>query len=137
MHAAGTFTVAAFDPTDLTPTPAIETGLAVGVSTMTKQFTGEVDGRSATLFTAAFDQASGVGTYLAMESFEGRLGDRAGTVNFAHSATTLGDGGRAGDYFVIVPGSGTGDLAGITGSGGLTVDPDGTHRVWFDYDLPA
>jgi hypothetical protein len=137
MHAAGTFTVAAFDPTDLSPTPAIETGLAVGVSTMTKQFTGEVDGRSATLFTAAFDQASGVGTYLAMESFEGRLGDRAGTVNFAHSATTLGDGGRAGDYFVIVPGSGTGDLAGITGSGGLTVDPDGTHRVWFDYDLPA
>lgn len=137
MHAAGTFTVAAFDPTDLSPTPAIETGLAVGVSTMTKQFTGEVDGRSATLFTAAFDQVSGVGTYLAMESFEGRLGDRAGTVNFAHSATTLGDGGRAGDYFVIVPGSGTGDLAGITGSGGLTVDPDGTHRVWFDYDLPA
>lgn len=137
MHAAGTFTVAAFDPTDLTPTPAIETAVAVGVSTMTKQFTGEVDGRSATLFTAAFDQASGVGTYLAMESFEGRLGDRAGTVNFAHSATTLGDGGRAGDYFVIVPGSGTGDLAGITGSGGLTVDPDGTHRVWFDYDLPA
>jgi hypothetical protein len=137
MHAAGTFTVAAFDPTELSPTPAIETGLAVGVSTMTKQFTGEVDGRSATLFTAAFDQASGVGTYLAMESFEGRLGDRAGTVNFAHSATTLGDGGRAGDYFVIVPGSGTGDLAGITGSGGLTVDPDGTHRVWFDYDLPA
>lgn len=137
MHAAGTFTVAAFDPTDLSPTPAIETGLAVGVSTMTKQFTGEVDGRSATLFTAAFDQASGVGTYLAMESFEGRLGDRAGTVNFAHSATTLGDGGRAGDYFVIVPGSGTGDLAGITGSGGLTVDPDGAHRVWFDYDLPA
>ncbi|GIL27015.1 DUF3224 domain-containing protein [Actinocatenispora comari] len=137
MHAAGTFTVAAFDPTELSPTPAIETGLAVGVSTMTKQFTGEVDGRSATLFTAAFDQASGVGTYLAMESFEGRLGDRAGTVNFAHSATTLGDGGRAGDYFVIVPGSGTGDLAGITGSGGLTVDPDGTHRVWFDYELPA
>jgi hypothetical protein len=137
MHAAGTFTVAAFDPTELSPTPAIETGLAVGVSTMTKQFTGEVDGRSATLFTAAFDQASGVGTYLAMESFEGRLGDRAGTVNFAHSATTLGDGGRAGDYFVIVPGSGTGDLAGITGSGGLAVDPDGTHRVWFDYELPA
>ncbi|BCJ33666.1 hypothetical protein Athai_11690 [Actinocatenispora thailandica] len=137
MHAAGTFTVAAFDPTDLTPTPAIGTGLAVGVSTMTKQFTGEVSGRSATLFTAAFDQARGVGTYLAMESFEGTLGDRAGTVNFAHSATTLGDGGRAGDYFVIVPGSGTGDLAGITGSGGIAIDADGTHRIWFDYELPG
>lgn len=137
MHAAGTFTVAAFDPTDLTPAPAIETGLAVGVSTMTKEYSGEVAGRSATLFTAAFDQASGVGTYLAMESFEGTLGGRTGTFNFAHSATTAGDGGRQGDYFVVVPESGTGELTGITGAGGMAVDPDGTHRIWFDYDLPA
>lgn len=137
MKADGTFEVAEFTPATGIGESPVATALPVGVATMLKRYEGDVTGRSATLFTAAFDQASGVGTYLAMESFEGRLGDRAGTVNFAHSATTLGDGGRAGDYFVIVPGSGTGDLAGITGSGGLTVDPDGTHRVWFDYELPA
>ena len=28
-----------------------------------------------------------------------------------------------------------GELAGITGGGGMTVDADGTHRIWFDYEL--
>lgn len=35
------------------PSPAIETGLPVGVATMEKQYEGEVVGRSVTLFTAA------------------------------------------------------------------------------------
>ncbi len=35
----------------------------------------------------------------------------------------------------MVPASGTGALAGITGTGGLRIDDDGTHRVWLDYDL--
>ncbi|WP_443065640.1 DUF3224 domain-containing protein [Streptomyces sp. NBC_00557] len=55
--------------------------------------------------------------------------------NFAHSATTLGED-RQSEFFVIVPGSGTGELAGIIGAGGIAVDQDGTHhRIWFDYDL--
>ncbi|MEU7727363.1 DUF3224 domain-containing protein [Streptomyces sp. NPDC040724] len=31
--------------------------------------------------------------------------------------------------------SGTGELAGIAGAGGMAVDADGTHRIWFDYQL--
>lgn len=69
-----------------------------------------------------------------MESFEGPLADRSGTFDFAHSATTTGTD-RSKTFFVIVSGSGTGDLAGITGGGGLDVDVDGTHRVWFEDDL--
>lgn len=60
------------------------------------------------------------------------LDGRAGSFNFAHSATTSGSD-RAAEFFVIVPTSGTGDLGGITGGGGLQIDADGTHRVWFDY----
>lgn len=36
---------------------------------------------------------------------------------------------------VIVPGTGVGDLTGIVGNGGLVMDADGTHRIWFDYRL--
>jgi Protein of unknown function (DUF3224) len=36
-----------------------------------------------------------------------------------------------------VPSSGTAELSGITGHGGLAIDADGTHRIWFDYDLPS
>lgn len=134
MRASGTFTVKDFTPTGTVPTPSVATGTPVGVATMEKHFSGEVEGRAATLFTAAFDQAAGVGTYVAMESFEGTLNGRSGTFNFAHSATTSG-ADRTGEYFVLVPSSGTGELAGITGTGGLTVDADGTHRIWFDYEV--
>lgn len=111
----------------------VKTGVDVGVTTMVKQFEGEVLGRSATLFTSAYSPELG-GTYVAMESFEGSLNGADGTFNFAHAASTRGTD-RADESFVIVPASGTGELAGITGSGGIRVDDDGTHRVWFDYEL--
>ncbi|MEU5535686.1 DUF3224 domain-containing protein [Streptomyces sp. NPDC020362] len=135
MRASGTFTVEEFTPTPVqVPGPVVETAVPVGVATMRKRYEGEVGGVSATLFTAAYDQSTATGTYVAMESFEGTLHDLSGTFNFAHSATTLGEG-REAEFFVIVPGSGTGALAGIRGTGGLVVDTDGTHRIWFDYEV--
>ncbi|WP_460067741.1 DUF3224 domain-containing protein [Streptomyces sp. YKOK-I1] len=134
MRASGTFSVHAFVPAGLKPEPAVETALPVGVATMEKRYEGEVTGRSATLFTAAYDQATGVGTYVAMESFEGALHGREGAFNFVHSATTTGSD-RSAEFFTVVPSSGTGALTGITGTGGLTVEADGTHRVWFEYEL--
>lgn len=121
-------------PTEVVPEPAIATAFPVGLSLMEKLFEGEIAGRAATLFTAAFDQSAGAGTYFAMESFEGMVNGRAGALNFVHSASTSG-ADRADEYFLIVPGSGTGDLAGITGTGGISVDGDGTHHIWFEYEL--
>ncbi|MEV8018887.1 DUF3224 domain-containing protein [Streptomyces sp. NPDC086554] len=69
MRASGTFKVVDFTPAPV-PSPAIETAVPVGVATMDKQFEGEIAGRSATLFTSAFDQSTNTGTYVAMESFE-------------------------------------------------------------------
>ena len=134
MRASGTFKVVAFTPTAIAPDPAVTTVLPVGVATMEKHYQGDVDGRSATLFTAAFDESSGIGTYVAMESFEGVVGGRSGAFNFAHSASTGGTD-RKDEFFTIVPGSGTGRLAGIHGTGGMAIDADGTHRIWFDYEL--
>ncbi|MER6731565.1 DUF3224 domain-containing protein [Streptomyces puniciscabiei] len=134
MRASGTFKVEEFTPAEVRlPEPVVETAVPVGVATMRKRYEGEVAGVSQTLFTAAYDQSSGTGTYVAMESFEGTLGELSGAFNFAHSATTLGEG-REAEFFVIVPGSGTGALAGIRGSGGLRIDADGTHRIWFEYE---
>ncbi|MFI7578735.1 DUF3224 domain-containing protein [Micromonospora sp. NPDC049497] len=134
MRAAGTFTVKAFVPTELVPEPAVATGLPVGVSTMEKRFEGEVVGRSATVFTSAYDQTAGVGTYVAMESFEGSLHGKSGAFNFVHSAATSGSD-RTAEFFAIVPSSGTGELARISGTGGVAVDADGNHRIWFDYEI--
>lgn len=134
MRAEGTFSVVASTPTDVVPAPAVTTAMQVGVMTMEKRYEGDVSGRSATLFTSAYDPAAGVGTYVALESFEGSVAGRQGTFNFVHSATTTGSD-RGHEFFLVVPASGTGALAGITGTGGLRIDDDGTHRVWLDYDL--
>jgi hypothetical protein len=135
MRATGEFRVASFVPGAVDPpAAAIATGLPVGVATMEKGYDGEVSGRSATIFVAAFDQDRGVGTYVAMESFDGSLNGLAGTFNFVHGATTSGSD-RTQEHFLIVPLSGTGDLAAISGSGGLAVEDGGRHVIWFDYEL--
>jgi hypothetical protein len=126
--------VVAFEPTSVRPVPAVETAFPVAVATMEKRFDGSIQGRSATLFTAAYSESTGTGTYVAMESFEGSIAGRTGTLNFAHSATTS-KAGRTAEFFTIVLGSGTGALTAIVGTGGLAIDADGTHRVWLDYEF--
>ena len=133
MRASGTFSVKDFKPSDLDLSGGIETALPVGLSTMEKLYSGEISGRSATIFTAAFDPARGIGSYVAMESFEGAIGDRSGSFNFLHSAATRGSD-RTDEFFAIVAGSGTGDFHGITGSGGMSVDSE-AHRIWFEFEL--
>jgi len=82
---------------------------------------------------AAFNPAQGRGAYVAMESFEGEIAGRAGTFNFIHSAATTGKD-RSDEFFSIVGGSGTGALASIRGTGGMRIDADGTHSIWFDIE---
>lgn len=135
MRASGTFTVEAFTPVDPPLDTGVETGASVAVVRMEKVFSGEVAGRSTTLFTYAMDHVAEIGGYVAMESFAGSLGGRTGSFNFSHSATTLG-ADRSDESFTIIPSSGTGELAGISGGGGITVEADGTHHIWFDYRLP-
>jgi hypothetical protein len=134
MRATGTFSVKSFTPAGIALEPVITTALPVGISMMEKHFEGDIAGRSATLFTAAFDPATGTGTYVAMESFEGSVGGRDGAFNFVHSASTSGSD-RSAEFFAIVASSGTGELAGICGAGGMGVDPDGTHRIWLEYEI--
>jgi hypothetical protein len=135
MRAEGTFAVATFTPAELTPPPIdITVGSPVGVATMEKVYAGQVIGHSATIFTSAYDEATGVGSYVAMESFEGSLDGRSGGFAYMHAATTHGEDSTDA-MLIIVPNTGVGDLTNIMGGGGLAIEADGTHRVWFDYQL--
>jgi hypothetical protein len=134
MHSTSTFTVETFETTDLVP-PDTQTGTPVAVARMVKQFRGGLEGSAETLFTSAFDQEKGVGTYVAMESFTGTLDGRTGTLNIAHTATTDGGPERLHEVVVIVPESGTGDLTGVTGTGRMRIEEDGSHHLDLDYEL--
>ena len=134
MHTTCTFVPADFAPLDWAPDVA--TALPTGHARMTKTFQGGLVGRAVTQFTSAFDLASGIGTYVALESVEGTLDGRAGSFNLVHSATTDGvSPERLHPFMLVVPGSGTGELAGLTGTGTMRVDEDGTHHLDLDYEL--
>ena len=130
----GTFEVLGFTPAAVEPAVEVTTAMDLGVATMEKRYTGEVDGTSATWFSGG-QAPGGAGTYVALEAFAGTLDERAGSFVFVHAASTHGQD-RYGELFAIAEGSGTGELAGITGGGGMSVDDDGTHRIWFDWDVP-
>lgn len=127
--ATGTFTVA-----EMVPQPfeaSVTTGLPNGYALMRKEFRGAINGTAQTQFVYAFDEERG-GTYVALESFEGTIDGRAGACNITHSATTSGSD-RSNEMLLIVPGSGTGELSGITGTGDIVVDADGTHHLNLEY----
>lgn len=93
-----------------------------------KHWSGAVEGTSRGTMLTGGDPATGDAGYVALETFEGRIGDREGRLTFLQ----LGEmtGGEPSLHYVIAPGSGTGDLEGAAGS--LTVgeiDDAGVHQV--------
>lgn len=132
-RACATFTVTEFTPQPFTP--AVDTALDTGYTLMRKQFSGAIEGWAQTQFMSAFDMELDRGSYLALESFTGTVDGRRGTFNLAHSATAYGGTERVHEFVLIVPFSGTGELTGITGTGTILIDADGTHHLHLYYRL--
>ena len=121
----GTFEVLGFTAAAVEPAVDVTTAMPLGVATMEKRFTGEVDGTSATWFTGG-QAPDGSGTYVAAESFSGTLDTLAGAFVFVHAASTHGSD-RHDEFFSIVQGSGTGALAGLR----RTAKACGLHLVTY------
>lgn len=120
-----TFTV------DLTPAEILPG--AAGRFDLAKTWTGDLAGTSRGVMLTAGNPASGSASYIATELFEGVLDGRRGTLTFQQLGTMAG--GDPDLRYLIAPGSGTGDLAGLTGT--LTIgaiDDEGVHQVSIELD---
>ena len=95
-----------------------------------KTYTGDLDGTSVAQLVMA-----GETSYSAVERVTGRLGGRTGTFVLAHGATT-GVGSAEFSPGLVVPGSGTGELAGLTGTVEFRHD-EGGARILLRYDVGA
>ncbi len=96
------------------------------------QLSGGIEGE-ATWEALMFYRADGTAEYTGLQQVTGRIAGRAGTcVMVADGA--FADGAASGTWRVI-PGSGTGGLAGLRGSGTAvaTTTPPGTFTL--DYEL--
>ena len=80
-------------------------------------FAGGFEGEgNAQLVMSYRDEANA--TYVGLQQFVGKIGDRSGT--FVCKVDGEFEGGEAKSTWKVVPGSGTGDLAGISGQGETT-----------------
>ena len=126
-HAHGTFTV---DMKPLTPAPA------EGLSrfSIDKQIHGDLEATTKGEMFSGGDYKLGAAGYVAIEVVTGTLAGKHGSFALQQMATM--DAGGQKINVVVVPGSGTGDLKGITGTFTIVI-ADGKHSYDLEYTLPA
>lgn len=110
-----------------------EFGGIVGRLDFTRFFHGELEAKGVGLILSAGDPQAGEAGYVAMEVVQGRLGGKDG--GFALQQFGTMHKGTHTVTYQIVPGSGLGALAGITGTLNLTVEADGSQRYELDYEV--
>jgi Protein of unknown function (DUF3224) len=127
-HATGTFDV------KVTPAAGNDKDAVPGRFLLEKQIHGDLEGTSKGQMLTAGDFAKGSAGYVAIEQITGTLAGRTGSFALQHSGTIAG--GAQELNIKVVPGSGTGELAGITGTMMIEIK-DGKHFYDFEYTLPA
>lgn len=112
-------------PTDAAP---------VGRMSLDKTYRGDLEATANGEFLSAITAVEGSAGYVAIETVTGTLHGRSGTFMLQHSGTM--DRGAPSLTITIVPDSGTGALAGITGTMRIVME-GGAHGYELDYTLPA
>jgi hypothetical protein len=95
-------------------------------------YSGDIEGQGETEWLMCYREDK-TADFVGFQRIVGRVGDRSGS--FVFESTGAFDGKEASGPLAIVKGSGTGDLAGITGSGTLTAPMGGEPSVSLDYDF--
>lgn len=81
-----------------------------------------------------FYRDDGTASYCGLEEIVGRLGGKSGSFVIEHAGHYAD--GTAADHITVVAGSGTGELAGLRGSGSSTASgAEGPYPITLDYDL--
>ncbi len=133
MEAKGTFAVKV---TPAEPT-AFEKDMNAGRYEIGKTWAGDFTGTSKGEMLTSHTESTGSMAYVAMEQMTGTLGGKSGSFYLAHRATmTKGDAASGVMNIVVVKGSGTGELLGLTGELTIIIDAAGKHSYVFEYELP-
>jgi hypothetical protein len=127
-RASGTF--------DVTVTPQGTSdkaeGSSLGRMSLDKTFHGDLTGTGKGEMLTAMTDTKGSAGYVAIERVTGTLNGRTGSFVLQHTGTMARGSQQL--AIVVVPDSGTGQLAGISGTMTIKIE-DGKHFYEFDYVL--
>ena len=108
-------------------------GVSLGRMSLDKRFEGDLVAVGRGEMLTALTPQKGSAGYVAIERVTGTLHGRAGGFVFQHTGTM--DQGAQSLSITVVPGSGSGALAGLAGSFRIEI-VDGRHLYRFEYSLP-
>jgi hypothetical protein len=101
-------------------------------ASVSKTFTGDLEGEGAVEYLMMY-RSDGTAAFVGLERIVGRIGGKSGS--FVLQRTGTFEGGEAKESYTVVPGSGTGELAGLRGNGSSAVGHGMEHPFTLTYDL--
>jgi uncharacterized protein DUF3224 len=125
-YASGTFEV------KLVPQDDKSEDATLGRMTIDKQFHGDIEGLSRGQMLTALTSVEGSAGYVAIERVSGTLHGRSGSFKLQHSSVMRR--GEPQQNIIVVPDSGTGQLAGLSGRMTIKI-ADGKHSYDFEYTI--
>jgi hypothetical protein len=110
-------------------------GSTMGRMSLDKQYHGDLEATAkGEMLYASSTGVQGSGSYVAVERVTGKLNGKTGSFALAHKGTMAG--GKQQMDIAIVPDSGAGELAGISGTVKIIITADGKHSYELEYTLP-
>jgi Protein of unknown function (DUF3224) len=116
-----------------TALPQPDGGVALARSTSEAVFTGDFTGKGTSTLLLVYPP-TGVASFAGVQTFEGTLAGRSGTFVLQQSGTFQDS--TATVRWSVVPGSATGELAGLRGEGGYESPSDApAAQATLDYEI--
>jgi hypothetical protein len=126
-HATGRIDVKTYEPR---PYDEVDDGPDLAEIHVTETFSGDIRGEGVVRFLQAFRE-DGSASFVGIERVTGSIAERRGSFLLQDAGTLEGNLVK-GDWFVI-PGSGTGELAGLRGEGGFEAELGQHASITLDY----
>jgi hypothetical protein len=127
-HATGSFDVTV---KPIAPEDKAE-GIALGRFSLDKRYHGDLEATATGEMLTAGADSSGSAVYVAIERVTGTLQGRRGSFALYHNGTMTREAQNL--AVLVAPGSGTGQLVGLSGKLGITI-VDGKHLYDLEYSL--
>ena len=126
----GTFKFASWDEA---PYSEPEGGTKLTAAKVTNNFTGIIEGKGTLTYLMAYTSEM-TGEFFGYEQLAGSIGGRKGSFVLQHSGTF--DGPKVVAEWNVVPGSGAGELTGLSGNGRfVSIHGEDSTAYTFEYDF--
>jgi hypothetical protein len=129
-HANGTFKIESWDEQ---PYVEVDGGGKLTRASVSQSFSGDIEGDGDVQWLMCY-RPDDTADFVGLQRIVGRIGDRSGSVVLVQTAGSY-DGQVAKGELSVVPGSGTGELGGLRGTGAFRAPHGSEPSITLDYDF--